>query len=84
MTVRRYGDWSEVARLLVCCLFEHFPYRQMTMVWRLQGLWQYLRGDVQWGAIKRVGLSADAESEQLSLREQMQAEAKARSTPRPV
>jgi cellulose synthase/poly-beta-1,6-N-acetylglucosamine synthase-like glycosyltransferase len=59
MTVRRYGDWREVARLLVYCLFEHFPYRQMTMVWRLQGLWQYLRGDLQWGAMKRVGISTD-------------------------
>jgi cellulose synthase/poly-beta-1,6-N-acetylglucosamine synthase-like glycosyltransferase len=59
MTVRRYGDWDEVARLLVYCLFEHFPYRQMTMVWRLKGLWQYLRGDLQWGAMKRVGISAN-------------------------
>ncbi len=59
MTVRRYGDWDEVARLLVYCFLEHFPYRQMTMVWRLQGLWQYLRGDLKWGAIKRVGISTD-------------------------
>jgi cellulose synthase/poly-beta-1,6-N-acetylglucosamine synthase-like glycosyltransferase len=59
MTVRRYGDWREVARLLIYCLFEHFPYRQMTMVWRLQGLWQYLRGDLQWGAMKRVGISTE-------------------------
>jgi cellulose synthase/poly-beta-1,6-N-acetylglucosamine synthase-like glycosyltransferase len=59
MTVRRYGDWDEVARLLVYCLFEHFPYRQLTMYWRLKGLWQYLRGDVAWGAMKRVGITAD-------------------------
>jgi cellulose synthase/poly-beta-1,6-N-acetylglucosamine synthase-like glycosyltransferase len=59
MTVRRYGGWDEVARLLIYCFFEHFPYRQMTMVWRLQGLWQYLRGDLKWGAIKRVGISTD-------------------------
>jgi cellulose synthase/poly-beta-1,6-N-acetylglucosamine synthase-like glycosyltransferase len=59
MTFRRYGDWREVARLLIFCLFEHFPYRQMTMVWRLQGLWQYLRGDLQWGAMRRVGTSTD-------------------------
>lgn len=57
MTVRRYGDWDEVARLLVYCFLEHFPYRQMTMVWRLQGLWQYLRGDLKWGTMKRVGIS---------------------------
>jgi cellulose synthase/poly-beta-1,6-N-acetylglucosamine synthase-like glycosyltransferase len=59
MTVRRYGDWREVARLLTFCLFEHFPYRPMTMVWRIKGIWQYMRGDRQWGAMKRVGISAD-------------------------
>jgi cellulose synthase/poly-beta-1,6-N-acetylglucosamine synthase-like glycosyltransferase len=59
MTFRRYSDWREVARLLVYCLFEHFPYRQLTMVWRLQGIWQYLRGDLQWRSMKRVGISTD-------------------------
>ncbi len=53
MTYRRYSDWREVARLLFFCLFEHFPYRQMTMIWRLQGFWQYLRGDLAWGEIRR-------------------------------
>jgi hypothetical protein len=45
MNDRRYGSWREVAWLLVCCWFEHFPYRQMTMIWRLRGIWEYLRGD---------------------------------------
>jgi hypothetical protein len=31
------------------------------MVWRLQGIWQYLRGDLQWGEMKRVGISVDAD-----------------------
>jgi hypothetical protein len=31
----------------------------MTMVWRLKGIWQYMRGDRQWGAMKRVGISTD-------------------------
>jgi len=59
MTFRRYSDWREVARLLIYCLFEHFPYRQLTMIWRLQGIWQYLRGDLQWRSLKRVGISTD-------------------------
>ena len=57
MTYRRYSDWREVARLLLFCLVEHFPYRQMTMIWRLQGIWQYLRGDLKWREMKRTGLS---------------------------
>ncbi len=60
MTYRRYSDWKEVGRLLLCCLFEHFPYRQLTMIWRLQGLWQYLRGDLKWREMKRVGIATEA------------------------
>jgi len=59
MTYRRYSDWREVGRLLFFCLFEHFPYRQMTMIWRLQGIWQYVRGDLAWGVIKRTQGSAE-------------------------
>jgi hypothetical protein len=29
------------------------------MIWRLQGIWQYLRGDLQWGQMKRVGISTN-------------------------
>ena len=57
MTYRRYSQWREVARLLLYCLFEHFPYRQMTLIWRLQGIWQYLRGDLTWREMKRTGVS---------------------------
>jgi len=58
MTYRRYSDWREVARLLLYCLFEHFPYRQLTLIWRLQGIWQYLRGDLRWREMKRTGITA--------------------------
>lgn len=53
VTYRRYGKWSEVARLLAYCFFEHLPYRQMHMVWRLQGMWQYMRGNLKWEAAER-------------------------------
>src|SRR5436853_6255469 len=36
MTYRRYSDWREVARLLPCFLVEHLPYRQLTIILRLQ------------------------------------------------
>lgn len=60
MTYRRYNRRRDVARLLLYCLFEHIPYRQLTMVWRLKGIWQYMRGDLHWGEVKRVGTSASA------------------------
>ena len=58
VTYKRYGDWKDMARLVSYCFLEHFPYRQMHMIWRLQGLWQYLRGDMAWRATKRKGLQS--------------------------
>ena len=58
VTYKRYNDWQDVARLVSYCFLEHFPYRQMHMVWRLRGMWQYLRGDNTWGPLKRKGLES--------------------------
>jgi cellulose synthase/poly-beta-1,6-N-acetylglucosamine synthase-like glycosyltransferase len=58
LTYKRYSDWQDVARLVTYCFLEHFPYRQLHMVWRLQGLWQYMRGDMAWKSPARKGLSA--------------------------
>jgi len=58
VTYKRYNDWKDVVRLVSYCFFEHFPYRQLHMIWRLQGLWQYLRGDHEWKPLKRKGLAA--------------------------
>jgi len=58
VTYKRYNDWQDVARLVSYCFLEHFPYRQMHMVWRLRGMWQYLRGDNTWESLKRKGLES--------------------------
>jgi len=58
LTYKRYSDWQDVVRLVSYCFFEHFPYRQLHMIWRLQGLWQYMRGDVVWKPMKRRGLQS--------------------------
>ena len=58
ITYKRYNEWKDVVRLVSYCFFEHFPYRQLHMVWRLQGLWQYLRGDYEWRTVKRKGLAS--------------------------
>jgi len=55
ITYRRYGNWKDVARLIGYCFLEHFPYRQMHMWWRLKGTIQYMRGDVKWEPLRRVG-----------------------------
>jgi cellulose synthase/poly-beta-1,6-N-acetylglucosamine synthase-like glycosyltransferase len=58
LTYKRYNDWQDVARLVSYCFLEHFPYRQLHMIWRLQGMWQYLRGDMVWKPMKRQGLQS--------------------------
>ena len=64
ITFRRYNDWRDVARMILFCFFEHFPYRQLHMLWRLQGTWQYLRGDVSWKQLERVGFQEQSEPKQ--------------------
>ena len=56
MTYRRYNNWRDLGRLICFCFLEHFPYRQIHMVWRLRGIWQYLKGNHTWTKIERVGL----------------------------
>jgi cellulose synthase/poly-beta-1,6-N-acetylglucosamine synthase-like glycosyltransferase len=58
LTYKRYSDWQDVARLVTYCFLEHIPYRQLHMVWRLQGLWQYMRGDMSWKPLERKGLQS--------------------------
>jgi cellulose synthase/poly-beta-1,6-N-acetylglucosamine synthase-like glycosyltransferase len=58
LTYKRYSDWQDVLRLISYCFLEHFPYRQFHMIWRLQGVVQYLRGDVKWRPMKRQGLES--------------------------
>lgn len=55
LTYKRYNEWQDVARLVSYCFLEHFPYRQLHLIWRLQGFWQYLRGDMAWRPLKRLG-----------------------------
>lgn len=58
VTYRRYNDWRDVARLILFCFLEQIPYRQLHLIWRLQGMWQYARGDVVWRPMERVGLES--------------------------
>jgi cellulose synthase/poly-beta-1,6-N-acetylglucosamine synthase-like glycosyltransferase len=60
ITYKRYNHWRDMARLICYCFAEHFPYRQLHLIWRLQGLVQYLRGDVAWKPMQRVGFRPPA------------------------
>ena len=54
-TYRRYTRWRELWRLLLYGLVENFGYHQAVLVWRLQGLVEYYRGERAWGAQRRAG-----------------------------
>ena len=46
---------------------ENIGYRQLTAVWRLQGLWAELRGTKHdWGVMTRVGFTQATTPEQVS------------------
>jgi|SRR5579884_3770141 len=60
LTFRRYQSWSEVRRLLLYCVLENFPYRQMHLYWRMKGLVQYFGKTPTWQDIRRKGLASMA------------------------
>jgi cellulose synthase/poly-beta-1,6-N-acetylglucosamine synthase-like glycosyltransferase len=56
---RRYPRVGDVGRLLVAAILENFGYRQLTVWWRVRAFWEYLRGDLTWGAMERRGVGAE-------------------------
>jgi len=58
LAFRRYASLGDLARLLVAAVLENFGFRQLTVWWRIEAFWQYLRGDLSWGAMERRGVAA--------------------------
>ncbi|HEY0863889.1 MAG TPA: glycosyltransferase [Lacunisphaera sp.] len=42
--------------LALAAVVENFGYRQLNFVWRIEGIWQFLRRKKGWGQMTRVGL----------------------------
>ena len=57
---RRYPSVRDLGRLLVGAVMENFGFRQLTVWWRVRAFWEYLRGDLSWGAMERRGVRAGA------------------------
>jgi cellulose synthase/poly-beta-1,6-N-acetylglucosamine synthase-like glycosyltransferase len=55
---RRYPSVLDLGRLLVGAVLENFGFRQLTVWWRVWAFWEYLRGDLSWGAMERRGVGA--------------------------
>ena len=55
VSFHRYETFRDRVLLLAWALLENFGYRQITVYWRLRGLWKFLRGKKDWGAMERKG-----------------------------
>lgn len=55
MELRRFTRTRDLIILFVTAVLENFGYRQLNNVWRLRGLWEYLRGHRHWGKMERAG-----------------------------
>jgi hypothetical protein len=53
--LRRFVNTRDLVWLMIAAVVENFGYRQLNNIWRLQGLWQYLRGSSEWGRMVRTG-----------------------------
>jgi cellulose synthase/poly-beta-1,6-N-acetylglucosamine synthase-like glycosyltransferase len=58
LAFRRYPSVRDLGRLLVGAVLENFGFRQLTVWWRVRAFWEYLRGDLSWGAMERKGMGA--------------------------
>jgi cellulose synthase/poly-beta-1,6-N-acetylglucosamine synthase-like glycosyltransferase len=57
----RHERWRDLGLALVCSVLENLGYRQLTVLWRLEGWWASLRGKKQvWGVMTRTGFNEDA------------------------
>lgn len=64
----RHPGWDQLGKLLVFAVLENAGYRQISHVWKMEGVWDLVRGG-EWGAMERKGLgSPDPVQEQVGLR----------------
>jgi len=51
----RYPGWNQLGRIMLFAVLENAGYRQLGLLWRLEGFWQLVRRG-EWGAMERTGL----------------------------
>lgn len=57
LSFHRYESFRDRRLLFWWAILENFGYRQLTVYWRLRGLWKFLRGRKEWGAMERKGFA---------------------------
>lgn len=51
----RYSKYKDLLILVLFSFLENFGYRQLNLIWRLKGTFDFLRGKKQWGQMTRKG-----------------------------
>jgi cellulose synthase/poly-beta-1,6-N-acetylglucosamine synthase-like glycosyltransferase len=51
----RHPGWDQLGKLLFYAVLENFGYRQLTHIWKMEGIWDLVHGG-EWGAMERKGL----------------------------
>lgn len=62
----KYPRVSQFIKLIFVSIFEAFGYHQMNIIWRLQGLWDFVRGNKSWGQMQRKGFQSDTATKKAS------------------
>lgn len=76
----KYPRWRDLGVALLASVAESFGYRQLNAWWRLQGLWDGIRGTERvWGVMTRSGFTADDRVAQV-IEDQAAAVARAEAT----
>ncbi|WP_318503634.1 glycosyltransferase [Bacillus sp. T3] len=56
-SLRKYPKVSQIMMLFLYSITESLWYRPLTVLWRIEGIWQQMIGDKSWGEMKRKGVS---------------------------
>ncbi|HTF57773.1 MAG TPA: hypothetical protein VK661_11120, partial [Planctomycetota bacterium] len=60
----KYPRLRDILRLAMYSVMENFGYRQLTVWWRLKGIWQHLtKRTLVWGRMTRTGFGPQAKTE---------------------
>ena len=57
VTVKKYHRLTDLIKLLLLGVFENLGYRQLVTIWRMRGLWDFVRGNKKWGKMTRKKFS---------------------------
>ena len=60
--LRRFPRARDLVLLTAVAVLENFGYRQLNNLWRLRGVWQYLRRSQSWGTMTRKGFAPAKET----------------------